>query len=714
MFTRIPNELRKFSDFINATDDCQSSPDTIGFTIYPKTPEGKTNYSAKEDLVEIKDQPNYKRWDWTDTESKTWSNYRKKFDAAFAEHSQNKSDSQLKTKCEALINELITYDQAQGLLNRVAESGNTTQKQSEIFNIRPDTLKIKTSLRTIEVKYEKQLPLNDFETTLLENIKALNESAFGHRKQSKKLQTKIKNLMRQLSHLWEQYPILKDKADKATNRLFIPSPKMKGAMSDVVAFQMPTQEEAKKNHENFMEYSQSFSTDYMELYNTLQNVELEEKKLYSLFEEDDNYEVPVYKEMESLYHKLFEDGSCVSLDLSSLYDEEDAFRELLGEISAEVDEMHEEWCNFVDRFNLLNTVYSNFVKFTNAEFGDNNDEEDDDEGTESKNPFTTEDNEMDELQAETMKRYKDGQENNSIPYFDTADWHVILDNFERRYDRKNFSEAMEQALTQHPEDTTMQIRKAQELANEHQYQPALDLLKKAEAQGPPHHPKLFFVKATVYRNLQSPDLAIPQYMRIINQDNLLLIEWKRHAYENLIDIYDVKKNYDECLRLALELLALFPDDELIVEKAAWAYNAAGKSSEGEEVLRHYLEYHPKSADAYNRLGHILVDKKEYRKAIECYDKAFALDRNELYEALYYKGLALMELKEYDEAAINFEHCLLYFKISVEFHVGAAKAYDKAGMQEQVIYHYRQALAIDPDCKEAVDYLLELNKKKINS
>jgi tetratricopeptide (TPR) repeat protein len=716
MFTRIPLEIGKFSDFINATDDCLSSIDKNGFTVFPKKPDGKIDYNNKNGRVEVKDQPNYKRWDWTAEESKAWSKFRNKFNKLFAEYSKNKNDAGLQSSCENLINELVGYDGQHHLLDRVAESWNTNQKQMEIFNIRQDVLKIKTSFRTIEIRYEKAIPLNDFENTLIEKYTALHEHVTELRKQAKRLRIKISNLSKQLPPLWEQYPVMRDKADKAMNRLFIPMPKMKGRASDPIAFKVPTEEEAQKNQDDFMKYAESFRSQYMEMYNMLKIAEAEEKALDTIFDEEtQEYIDPYFKESNALFDKLFDGNPCASLDVCSLDEEQDEFRGAWGEAD-EIDKAHEEWCEFVDRYNLFNSVYGNFVDYTNGTVAREDDDDDEIEHfniEDLQKPAEAEENDMDELQAETMQRYTNGQKNDSIPYFDTADWHIILDNFERKFDRKNYGEAMQRALEQHPEDSTMQIRKAQELANEHQYQPALDLLKKAEAQGPPHHPKLFFVKATVYRNLKSPDLAIPQYMRIINQDNPLLNEWKRYAYENLIDIYDEKKNYNECLRVALELLALFPDDELIVEKTAWAYNAAGKPLEGEDVLRRYLKHHPKSADSCKRLGHILVDKKEYRKAIEFYDKAFKINHEEYYEALYHKGLALMELKEYDEAAICFEHCLLYFKPSVDYHVGAAKAYDKLGMQEQVIYHYRQALANDPDCKEAVDYLLEFNRKKIS-
>src|SRR3569832_1403503 len=119
---------------------------------------------------------------------------------------------------------------------------------------------------------------------------------------------------------------------------------------------------------------------------------------------------------------------------------------------------------------------------------------------------------------------------------------------------------MKRAFDQHPGDATLSIRKAGMLANEHQYQQALDIIKKTEAQGPPFPVQLHTIKANIYEQLQSPDLAVKVYKSLIAQGKKG--DWfKKHSYERLIDIYHNKKDYAGCLTLSLDLQNENPDDE---------------------------------------------------------------------------------------------------------------------------------------------------------
>jgi tetratricopeptide (TPR) repeat protein len=713
MFTRIPGDVGLFRAYINKTDDCQIAIDSIGFTIYPRKADGKIDYNNKEDRKEIKGHPMFERWGWTDEESSAWTEYRKKYNELYSKFSEIKDNLELQRQLEKIISEVIDYDNKHLLIERVANGINTTEPQMEIFNIRQDILKIKTPLRTIKVKYEKAIPLNAFEKNLIEKYVSLHKHTVEIKKHAEKLRKEINNLSKLLEPFWPQYYIMKEKGEKASNNVFIPPPRMKGSISDVISFKVPSLEESQKAIDDFSKYSQNFHQQILKLASQMEIVEEKQKWAQEFFDEEQHeYTDELFKEVDDLFGEIFDD-TCNSLNVLSLDDEQQEFLGAFGEAMDEVSNVCDDWSAFIDKYNILMTVYNNFVRYTNGSYDDEGDEDIriNISDTIKNNPS---DEDSDDMNTETIKRYESDLLLKTNTYFDTADWHIILDYYKRKFDRKNFEAALVRAFGQHPDEASLQVRKASELAEEHLYQQALDLLKKAEAQGPPHHPKLFFVKARIYRNLQSPDLAIPLYQKLIKQETAEPVDWKRDAYENLIQIYEDKKNYAECLRLSQILWAVHQDDEEIVEKVACYNHLSCNTGEAENVLIDFLSHHPKSSLCHERLGHIYFERKEYRKAISSYDKAFTSNRDEFYGAIYHKGEALMELKEYDEAAICFEQCLLFYKLGKEYHVGAAKAYEKLGMQSQVIEHFRKALAIDPDCKEAIDFLMELNKKKITS
>jgi tetratricopeptide (TPR) repeat protein len=728
MFTGIPTDVFLFLQYINRTDDCQSSKDVIGFTIFPRNAEGKIDYGNKEGRIEIKGRPMHQRWGWTEENGTQWSGFRKRYNETYEKYSSSKEES-TRRELESQIEEVIEYDRQHQLVEKVASGLFTNQSQMELFNIRQDVLEIKTSLRTFTLHYEKTIPFNEFEEELIEKYTALHEHATAIKKKAQKYVKRLKKLPQLLEPLWIQYPVMKEKADKASNRIFLPPAGFKG-MAMEGQFTLPSTEVLQKAQSDFAEYSNNFHQQILDVVVKLDEAELMYEWANSFHDEIYSECLdPVYKEAFVLLDKKFEEGLTNSLDVLKLDDEEQEFLGVWGEVMDEVEAVHDARNAFVDKYNILMSVYKNFVNYNNGtedeEEVENEMEVDDDDieseidrlvrmqlkPEEEQSGMPAED---DELRMETINRYQNDLELGTTTYFDAQDWHIILDYFERRFDQKQVNKALLRAFEQHPDEHTLLIRKANILCKEHQYQQALDLIKKAETQEPPYHPNLFMIKAAIYLGLQSPELAIPIFRKMVARKQKELSIWRKKSYRQLIDIYHAKKDFTECLTLSLELLKEDPDEESTIEKVAFYYNATGNTAEAETLLRRFIKYHPKSVLCYERLGLIYFEKKEFQKAVDTFHKGFLVDREENYNLLFHEGNAYMELKEYDEAAVCFERCLLYYAIGVEFHVGAAKAYEQLNMQPQVIEHYRKALASDPDCKEAIDFLLELNKKKMSS
>ena len=133
--------------------------------------------------------------------------------------------------------------------------------------------------------------------------------------------------------------------------------------------------------------------------------------------------------------------------------------------------------------------------------------------------------------------------------------------------------------------------------------------------------------------------------------------------------------------------------------------------EAENVLKSFIESHPKSSQAEKQLGLTLMDQKEYQKAIPHFDKAFNLDKDENYEVLFNKGNALYELKRFDEAAVCFETCVLYFKLEKDYNLAAGKCYLALNQNYLAKAHYKRALFLDRECKEAIDALIAMQPSR---
>ncbi len=707
---KIPFEPEKFHHYINTIDDLQSSIDTIGFTIYPVDENGKNNYSDKENQKEIVNQPMYLRWKWTPEESITWSRFRKEHDMLYEKYqpageiTDAKLKQQLRQQLHQHITDFIAFEQEHQLIDRVANGRNTTVVQMETFNIRRDLFKFKTALRTITFNYEKEQPFKEDENEFIKKYISLHERGFQLAERIKKLRADIRELREKLPALMQRIPDVKEKLDKALNMVFIPTPKMKGAFSDVVSFYVPTAEENQQRADDFNQSYALLQKDVTELSSKCTDVFKEIEWTETLTDEDiGEYTEPLFKEVKKLIDELFEELS-QSIDVMSLYDDHQEFLGCWSDIiMKESSKASDDWEFFVHEEIILINFYNALIHFADDKL--NGEEE-----GEQISPSTSPADETDDLRSETLRRYESDQKLNTNSYFDVSDWHIILDHFEARRDNKSKALAMEQAQSQHSGEGTLLIREAQQLAGEHNYKKALQLIKQAEEQGPPHHPGLFYTKANIYCQLQTPDLAIPLYKKLMAEEAKELKWWRTNSTERLIEIYEKKKNYQECIRLSKLLIAEEPDNENCFNNLARLNCLSNYPEEAEILLKDFLHTHPKSAVCFLRIGHVYFETKEYDKAIERYDRAFSIDKTEYYGAIYHKGKALMELKKYDEAVICFELCVFYFKLEKDYNLGAAQCYVKLDLNEQAIRHYRRALILDPDCREAMEALMEFNKK----
>ena len=700
---RIPNEVDDFARYIHKTDDLQKSIDVHGYTIFPKDKNGKNDYKNTEGRQTIKNEPIYKRLEWTDEESKMWSKFRSEFDELYIERKKDSSNPELTKKLENVINECKDYDYKNHLLEKVSNCKNCTTLQREAFNIKQDILTYETPFREITFKYEKELPLNKFEQDFVKKYIALHQKAFEIKGRQAKIIPEINKLKVRLPALWEQIPVLKEKLDKAQNNICIPPPTMKGSMvSEVISFTVPTAEESQKRADDFNQHIVKFQEEVNKFCTDCDPV-FDEIRWFEGFlnHEESAYKKVGFDEISKLISKFF-DVESGSLEFVSVHDEHQEFLGAWSDLLKESDKTSKAWEDLIDEQKLFIKIYAAFIEFLQDSFSKGEDEEP--EIIDVSKPMV---DDQDDLRAETLRRYEEDVKNETNTYFDSMDWHIILDKHEREWDNKNKRIIMEKALAQHPEEPVLLIRYANMELKDQNFQKALELFKQVEKIGPPFHPNYYSVKAHVYLELKSPDQAIPLYRKLTEQQGDEIKWWRLNSYSNLVDIYDEKKDWDECIKISKALIAEEPDKDLWTTRLAYFFCEKKQFEEAEKVLKSFIESHPKSSQAEKQLGLTLMDQKEYQKAIPHFDKAFNLDKDENYGVLYYKGNSLYEIKRFDEAAVCFETCVLYFKLEKDYNLAAGKCYLALNQNYLAKVHYKRALFLDRECKEAINALVAM-------
>jgi len=230
--------------------------------------------------------------------------------------------------------------------------------------------------------------------------------------------------------------------------------------------------------------------------------------------------------------------------------------------------------------------------------------------------------------------------------------------------------------------------------------------------------------ATVLNNLGRPADAVEHF---------------KEALRFLPDSFEVHNNYGNALKKLGQIdqaikhfrfaLKLNPNAKLTHYNLALALVAKGQY---DQAIKHYKIYlgpgledtakrntqyairntnsAPDRVEALSNLGYAFAKKGQYQKALEYYQKALAIDGNDIITHGRL-ALALAPLGRIDQAI---KHCRIVLKTlpdDVEMHTNLGILLQNQGKLDEAIACYRRALKIDPTFQKARDYLTSaLNQK----
>jgi tetratricopeptide (TPR) repeat protein len=187
-------------------------------------------------------------------------------------------------------------------------------------------------------------------------------------------------------------------------------------------------------------------------------------------------------------------------------------------------------------------------------------------------------------------------------------------------------------------------------------------------------------------------LAIDQYEQIVKldpssvEDHLLL--GRLYSYSN--DLVKAEKEFKTAVQLQ-------PDSEEAVTMLAFLYTQEGDTAKAQQVLSNIPD-DDRSAKLYSTLGYTYEEQKDYKKAIDAYRKAVALDKDNLDSV---RGLAqnLMSDGQLDAA-------LEQYKLVVDADPSDAQSYQRIaeidrrnGRFDHALEALKKASPLLPDSQE---------------
>lgn len=159
--------------------------------------------------------------------------------------------------------------------------------------------------------------------------------------------------------------------------------------------------------------------------------------------------------------------------------------------------------------------------------------------------------------------------------------------------------------------------------------------------------------ASVYMNAYQPDLALPEFERIVRLDSNNTEAWFSLArlyqatrprkaleiYDRLLDrlgddweilfqmaeIYNGLGRFDEAAEKYKRMIAIDPGNKVLQRQLAETYSRAGKTQEAIKILQEMLETDKNNADALAALADVYLDQRNYDRALELYQRLLALE-----------------------------------------------------------------------------------------
>ncbi|MGD9674805.1 MAG: tetratricopeptide repeat protein [Candidatus Nitrosocosmicus sp.] len=303
------------------------------------------------------------------------------------------------------------------------------------------------------------------------------------------------------------------------------------------------------------------------------------------------------------------------------------------------------------------------------------------------------------------------------------------------YSKKLYEKAIEfynKALEINLNHVPAHINKATSLVYLEKYEEAIKSLNKA-LELEKDHPIALENKANILFNHFKDYQQVKEIYQKLIKINSTSYDGLRAYAESLFNLGE----YDEALKIYNDLLTNYPEKEsdLLFQKAR-TLSQLRRYEEAKDVYTELYNKEQGNKKVLLNLGITWIKLKDYKKAIECFDSALAIDPNYLGALLnkgalyvemedYQKGMEFLSLakklqpenpqinfnlgttylnqENYDKALENYEVALKYSQEpNFDLLINMGVAYSKLGLLDKSLSSYEKILILDPQNTEALN------------
>jgi len=288
---------------------------------------------------------------------------------------------------------------------------------------------------------------------------------------------------------------------------------------------------------------------------------------------------------------------------------------------------------------------------------------------------------------------REGSTKNS--YFDVIELEGLLDYHLDINSMEDISLLLQLADKQHPNATSIDIRRAKFLFSDGRFTEAYTLLDKLEKLEPSNH-EVYLIKGLIQivdKRLKDAKISFQKSIELADDD----ID---EIYYTIAVALESARQYKEAMRYFKKAWQASPAKDIdLLYDLAYCSEKAGYYEDSIRYYHEYLDKNPFHESAWYNLGVNFHALEKYRKAIEAFDYALTIEP-EYMVALHGKADALFQIEQYHEAIKYYQMSMPEGTVDAEGLTEIGECYRMLDDPKQALSHFSEALEIDNDYSDA--------------
>lgn len=293
-------------------------------------------------------------------------------------------------------------------------------------------------------------------------------------------------------------------------------------------------------------------------------------------------------------------------------------------------------------------------------------------------------------------KFEEKEKETESYYFDVEDYGEIIDYYVRNNSFDKAFDICKIAEKQHPENSSIMIRKAQILIENKKPGKGLEILDKVENTAA-YSLEIVMLRgiANVYINnvnkaIMYFDLAIQEVEKTNDEEYFL---------HDIALTFMQKEHYGIALRYLKKAYKINPTFSVIAYDIGFCLEKIDRDKESVRYLRKFLKEHPYSKIAWYNLGVVYKKLQKFDEAIEAYDYAYAIDDN-FSSPLYNKAYILIRQKKYSEAIEVYHDFLKIEPDNYPVYCFIGECYENLNDIESAEKNYLKSLELNSEFADA--------------